>query len=222
MQQIAILVIDLSGYETMPNAALISSVSVKEEYIALVYESLCGSCELIKQQGNQLIIGSPCTEDVAKLVIDLYGKVALHEHFLAVQAGLHYGDVELQGNHYFGTSINIAARIASRARGGIVLASQHFIYNLAHPESFHYIYHGQLRFKDLFEAVVIVELLPEYNIVAAPDYSNPLCKVQQQDNLREFKYNYAGKVSNFYSRVVGKITMQRLLNFSRSSAQWLA
>src|SRR5690349_20195403 len=106
MQQIAILVIDLSGYETMPNAALSSSASIKEEYIALVYESLCGSCELIKQQGNQLIIGSSCTEDVAKLAIDLYGKVALNAYFLPVQGGLHYGSVELQGDHYFGTSIN--------------------------------------------------------------------------------------------------------------------
>ncbi len=43
--------------------------------------------------------------------------------FPALRAGIHQGEVVQRGVRYFGTTVNVAARIAALARGGQVLAS---------------------------------------------------------------------------------------------------
>ncbi|MEO6722339.1 MAG: hypothetical protein ABIN67_18370 [Ferruginibacter sp.] len=218
MNKIAILITDLSGYN---NISSTPAAYLRERYIRLVYQSLAGKSYILDGKKDQLVIVSTDTDDIAKTLMKLYKKVANEKNLLPVHAGLHYGEVQVQRNHFFGTTFNISARIAARAKEGIILASREFMNTLSCPESFHYIRHDELRFKDGFDSVEIMELLPEYNVVSAGDHAG-YCKADPADNKPGFKYNYARKRFHFYSSIVGKLTMQHLLNFSKSSAQLIA
>jgi adenylate cyclase len=47
----------------------------------------------------------------------------LEPHFPEVRAGLHHGNAAARDGQFYGTAVNVAARIAGYARGGQVLCS---------------------------------------------------------------------------------------------------
>ena len=55
----------------------------------------------------------------------LYELVADRQNFPIVRAGLHHGSALLRGNRYFGSTVNIAARVAAQATGGQILCTKH-------------------------------------------------------------------------------------------------
>jgi adenylate cyclase len=54
----------------------------------------------------------------------LYGLIADRQHFPVVRAGLHHGPALFRGNRHFGSTVNIAARVAAQATGGQILCTK--------------------------------------------------------------------------------------------------
>jgi adenylate cyclase len=54
----------------------------------------------------------------------LYASIADRQHFPVVRAGLHHGSALLRGNRHFGSTVNIAARVAAQATGGQIMCTE--------------------------------------------------------------------------------------------------
>jgi adenylate cyclase len=54
----------------------------------------------------------------------LYASIADRQHFPVVRAGLHHGSALLRDNRHFGSTVNIAARVAAQATGGQILCTE--------------------------------------------------------------------------------------------------
>lgn len=54
----------------------------------------------------------------------LYRSIADRQNFPVVRAGLHHGTALLRGNRHFGSTVNIAARVAAQATGGQILCTK--------------------------------------------------------------------------------------------------
>jgi len=54
----------------------------------------------------------------------LYGSIADRQHFPVVRAGLHHGSALVRDNRHFGSTVNIAARVAAQATGGQILCTE--------------------------------------------------------------------------------------------------
>ena len=171
MQKNAILIASLPGYTALTEVhGQVAAAYMVEEYAQLVNESLVGKSYQLETAGDQLTIVSSNADDIAKTLMRLYRNVAKEKYYLPMQAGMHYGDVLVQGKQFFGAAMSLAGRIAARAEGNI-LASGNFMDALSCRNCFHYIHHDTLQFKNGLDRVKIVELLPEYHKPATPGYA---------------------------------------------------
>jgi adenylate cyclase len=108
----------------------------------------------------------------------LYRSIADRLHFPVVRAGLHHGPALLRGNVHFGSTVNIAARVAAQAVGGQILCTRQIADALvaAGASDVEIEHRGSALLKNLAQPVDLYELcLPgcgrEYVI-------DPVCKMQ--------------------------------------------
>ncbi len=154
---------------------------------------------MLERVGDQVVIISSQPEDIARTAVSLYQNAEAESHFLPVHAGIHFGEVLVQEGHFFGSTINLASRIAARAREGMILCTSDFIQALPQSESFHYIFHDNLRFKNILETKLIYELLPEYTITHEHKKTDPVCHIQLDKHERQFKVSHRNKTHFFCS-----------------------
>src|SRR5436190_5282904 len=121
---IAILMADLSGYTAMTEVHGPSqAMSTVDEFVDLAEKSLFGKSKLFERIGDQIVIISENPDDLAKTAVTLNNISQREKYFLPVHSGLHFGSVLEQYGRIYGSTINIASRIASEARNGSLLAS---------------------------------------------------------------------------------------------------
>ena len=145
---IAIMMADLSGFTAMTEIHG-SEMAAKMigKYVDLVRSSLRGESFMIERVGDQVMVISPDPDDLAATALALFESSVREKHFLAIHAGLHYGNALQMDARYYGSTINLTARIASQAKVGKILCSQDFIDSLSNTEAFRYTYHGRFNFK---------------------------------------------------------------------------
>jgi len=161
-KEVSILIADLSGYTAMTEVhGAAHAVSMVNKFIKLVEKSLVGVSKLFERVGDQVVIKSEEADDLARTAIALYRNSKREAHFLSVHAGLHFGSVLEQYGSFYGSTINVAARIASEAKDGNILASSDFIKAFRNPLSFHYKLYGTRHFKNVLTATRLFSIIPE-------------------------------------------------------------
>jgi class 3 adenylate cyclase len=78
---------------------------------------------VVKFIGDEVMWVSSKPEQLAKVAIDLVEQPRARDAGLRVRAGLGYGSVLAIGGDYFGTAVNLAARLVAAAAPGQILAS---------------------------------------------------------------------------------------------------
>ena len=180
---IALLIADLTGYSAVTEMhGAQKAVEIIQQYEDLVFRSLTGESFLLERVGDQVIVISPEADDIARTALKIQRNARVIAGFLPVHIGLHYGHVLELGGHLYGSTINLAARIAAKAVGGTILSSNKFIQALANPELFKYEYRGAIKFKNILEKIEILELGHNNKSILI----DPVCQMQiekQSSNL---------------------------------------
>jgi class 3 adenylate cyclase len=119
---------DLEGYTTFASQA--ERDDVRElilDYHALVREQVSrrGGFE-VKQTGDGFMVAFSSATRAVQFAVDVQRAMEVHRHphRLRVCIGLNSGEAIREGSDFFGHTVNIASRIADRAVGGQVLASE--------------------------------------------------------------------------------------------------
>ncbi|HEV7329469.1 MAG TPA: adenylate/guanylate cyclase domain-containing protein [Flavisolibacter sp.] len=166
-KRVGILMADLSGYTAMTEVhGDRTAMHVIDTYLQIAQRSLVGESILFERVGDQIVIISEFADDLANTALELLQNTKAESHFLSIHAGLHYGTVLENKGHFFGSTINLAARLATRAKENKILCSQDFIDALCTPDSFKMVPQGMIRFKNVRESKAIFELHP--NLPAQP------------------------------------------------------
>ena len=169
-----ILVADLSGYTAMTEAhGARSAAGLVKRFVELVNQSLTGNCRLVERVGDEVIILSDKVDDLLQTALKLQELTQSEKEFLAVHAGIHYGEILVEDNHIYGSTINLASRIAAHSGGGQVLCSAAAISNLKDKTGVQFKSLGPTRFKNVKEPVEI--FAAAYKTAPAEKVFDPVC-----------------------------------------------
>lgn len=175
-EKIAILIADLSGYTALTEThGADSAADLVEKFLDIVQGCLVGDCRLHSRTGDEVVIVS-CSPDVLlSAAIQLVQKTSGEDNFLQLHGGLHYGKILNRGGNYFGTTINLASRIASKASSGTLWCSGDYLEALENKSALTFHPKGKHAFKNLTEEFEIAELviseLQSFHI-------DPVCKMR--------------------------------------------
>lgn len=79
---------------------------------------------LVKSIGDAVLLASPAPEAALVLVRGILAACYAQDSYPVARVGIHHGPAVRRGDDFFGTSVNLAARVAAEAAGGQVLATE--------------------------------------------------------------------------------------------------
>ncbi|HEX6020547.1 MAG TPA: adenylate/guanylate cyclase domain-containing protein [Solirubrobacter sp.] len=120
--RVAIAFADLAGYTRLTEeVGEEEALEVVERFIDLVAETLPDDARVIKTIGDEvMIVGT----DASALADWAVGFQALATERPRPRIGLHTGSVLYRDGDYYGSAVNLAARVGARATGGEVLVTR--------------------------------------------------------------------------------------------------
>ncbi len=131
---LAILFADISGstrlYEILGDVAARTKVADCLEMLTTVIKQHNGT--VIKTIGDEIMCTFPTAEDAANaacemhemLEDDITEQTAAGPISLSIRVGMHYGPAILEAGDVFGDAVNVAARMASMAKGNQIITTQ--------------------------------------------------------------------------------------------------
>lgn len=178
-ENIAVLMADLSGYTALTEThGAISAADLIDKYMTIVEECLVGGSQLKERNGDEVMIVSASPDHLLSTARSIIEKTSMEENFLQVHGGLHYGKVLNRNNSYFGSTINLTARIAAKANPGTFWCSEEFIDALTNKSAIRLGSKAKHSFKNVKEAKEIAEVLPVTQNAVVID---PVCRMQILD-----------------------------------------
>lgn len=180
-QNIALLMADLSGYTALTEIhGAFSAADLVDKYVEIVEKCLVGDSKLKERTGDEVMVVSSCPDSLLATADLIMQNTSEQEYFLQVHGGLHYGRVLVRNNSYFGSAINITARIAASARPGTFACSGDFINVLSGDTSFRVHAKQKYRFKNVTEEMEITEIV---NTHKHTYFIDPVCRMIIKNNI---------------------------------------
>mgnify|MGYP003630179031 FL=1 len=134
---LAILFADISGstrlYEILGDVAARTKVADCLEMLTAVIKQHNGT--VIKTIGDEIMCTFPTSEDAANaacemhemLEEDITEQTAAGPISLSIRVGMHFGPAILEAGDVFGDAVNVAARMASMAKGNQIITTQNAV-----------------------------------------------------------------------------------------------
>jgi adenylate cyclase len=156
---VAILMADLSGYSALTEThGSVTAVDLIDKYISVAENCLVGDCKLHQQTGDEIMFVSNSSDVMLATAKQLAANTAELENFLQVHGGLHYGPVLKRGSNYFGSTVNLTARIAAKAATGAFYCSSEFIDSITDKSTCLFQSRGNHSLKNICEEKDLFEL----------------------------------------------------------------
>lgn len=171
--------VDIAGYTALTDThGEMAAADLVDDFGELIRASIVPSGQLQSITGDCafLIFPDPIAAMVA--LSALFKSVADRRDFPVVRAGLHHGPALVRGNRHFGSTVNLAARVAARATGGQILCTQCVVDTLVQAGSsdMEIEHQGLISLRNLAQPMDLYEIvLSSFSREYAVD---PVCQMQ--------------------------------------------
>jgi adenylate cyclase len=167
--------VDLAGFSAITDVyGDASAIAVLGRFEALVREALGGLGPPIKWIGDEAMFGFPDPATALQVLGRLLPACRSEPRIPLTRTGLNHGPVLRRGNDLFGSTVNIAARIAALASPGQLLATQP-VADIAAASGIVVRDVGKVALRSIAERVPLhaIELAPAFD----PAWIDPVCKM---------------------------------------------
>ena len=117
--------VDLAGFTALTDVhGDQAAVDLIDNLTRLAADATAASgAELVKTIGDAVMLAAPTPQGGLDAVRHLFHAAYDRDGFPEPRAGIHHGPVVERGGDYFGSTVNLAARVASRAGSGQALVT---------------------------------------------------------------------------------------------------
>ena len=171
--------VDIAGYTALTDThGEQAAADLVDAFSNLVEASIGASGHLQSLTGDCAFLVFPDPIAAGAALTALYKAIADRRHFPVVRAGLHHGTALVRADRHFGTTVNIAARVAAQATGGQILCTKEVADSLleAQAPDVEIEHLGAFALRNLAQPVDLYEVILSS---CARDYAiDPVCKMQ--------------------------------------------
>lgn len=115
---------DLSGFTALTEAhGDLDAAAIARKFEALARSALVEDAHVAKTMGDAVMIVARDPMSGARVALGLAGVVRAEPLFPVVRIGMHHGPVVSADADYYGSTVNLAARVADHAAAGQVLCT---------------------------------------------------------------------------------------------------
>jgi adenylate cyclase len=167
--------VDLAGFSAIADVyGDASAIAVLGRFEELVRQALGGLGPPIKWIGDEAMFGFPDPATALQVLGRLLPACRSEPRIPLTRTGLNHGPVLRRANDLFGSTVNVAARIAARASPGQLLATQP-VADVAAASGIVVRDIGKVALRSIADAVPLfsVELAPAFD----PAWIDPVCKM---------------------------------------------
>jgi adenylate cyclase len=167
--------VDLAGFSAITDVyGDASAIAVLGRFEALVRQALGGLGPPIKWIGDEAMFGFPDPATALQVLGRLLPACRSEPRIPLTRTGLNHGPVLRRGNDLFGSTVNVAARIAALASPGQLLATQP-VADIAAGSGIVVRDIGKVALRSIADHVPLfaIELAPAFD----PAWIDPVCKM---------------------------------------------
>lgn len=185
-ENVAILMADLTGYTALTETHGASSAAdLIDRYLDIVEGCLAGDSKLTERTGDEVMIVSKSPDHLLASAYMIMEATSNEDNFLQVHGGLHYGKLLKRRTSYFGSALNLTARIAAKADPGTFWCSEEFINSLSDKSMVKLHARGKHGFKNISELQEMYELSHESKSSFVIDR---VCRMMILDTAKAIKH----------------------------------
>ena len=200
-KSVAILMADLSGYTALTEThGAAYAADLIDKYICIAENCLVGDSKLHQRTGDELMFVSDSPDFLLATALKLAANTASEENFLQVHGGLHYGKLLKRAGNYFGSALNLAARITAKAVAGTFWCSDEFVNAIKDKSACTFKSKGSHFFKNINGEKEVFELKTEKT---KTNYIDPVCRMLILDTQNAIHYPGKDKLYFCSSRCLG-------------------
>jgi len=167
--------VDLAGFSAITDVyGDASAIAVLGRFEELVRQALGGVAPPIKWMGDEAMFGFPDPATALQVLGRLLPACRSEPRIPLTRTGIHHGPVLRRSNDLFGSTVNIAARIAALASPGQLLATRP-VAAIAVASGIVALDIGKVALRSIVEHVPLysIELAPAFD----PAWIDPVCKM---------------------------------------------
>jgi adenylate cyclase len=196
-KEIAILMADLTGYTAMTDVhGGASAAKIVGKYMEIIDAALHGSTKVMQRIGDQVVMIAENPSDLLETARRLNTLTREEHHFLAIHAGLHFGQILIENDNLFGSTINVAARIMNVACRGQIFCSSNFLNQLPVESQQLFCSIGPHKLKNVMTQIELFELMP---MSSTEIYIDPVCHMHIDPAKPSQSAEHAGITYHFCS-----------------------
>jgi class 3 adenylate cyclase/YHS domain-containing protein len=216
--RVVFVIADLAGYTALTEAhGGDEAATIVARYRRLAEESLADGARIVEQVGDQLLIVSADARAAIITANRLRAAVGDEPHFLAVRVGIADGPTVQRDGRYFGSALNLTARLAARAACDEILCTADVARACSGVDGVTFRDVGPQRFKNVPEPVAVTTVVSERagHHAGALD---PVCWMHLDPATAPARLPFRDKTYYFCSLVCAQAFAKNPENYETSSA----
>lgn len=197
-RDVVFLIADLAGYTALTEAhGGTEAAKVIHRYVELAERAARPPVEIVERVGDELLIVGGEAAPVVETAIALRDAVDAEAMFPSVRMGIHAGRVLEEDGRYYGTALNLTARLAAHAQPGQILCSDGIARTYARSSTIACRALGSVVFRNLPLPIAVFEVEPRAN--GGGTAVDPVCRMQVSADRAPARLPYGGHVHLFCS-----------------------
>lgn len=171
--------VDIAGYTALTGShGAEAAAKLVQEFEDMLHRAMGESGSIHEIIGDCAFLVFPDVPSCCSCLLKLFQQIDSRENFPVARAGFHQGSALFKNNRYFGSTVNLAARISAYAKGGQLLctrvAAEALLRRL--PAGVRVEPMGAVRLRNIPEPVELYEVTSA-NLTRDPAI-DPVCKMQ--------------------------------------------